>query len=253
MTFVLGAVPLEPEKLVEDLLSGRLIEQVKSLEQSLDLLVFPECSLTGFYPRKASELAQYDHRRFNDLFTELAASLRTNVLAGAFRVAARGVENQAVLFSSSGTEVIAYSKQNLFRLAGEDKFLSAGDKAIVCSVAGFRVSPKICYDLRFPDSFYGQTPDVDLFAVIANWPNTRQEQWEALLKARAIENEAFVLGVNRSGRDTSGLEYSGRSLLFDPTGTVCLPLKSSTTISIWSLSDRSLYETVGSTVGKLKS
>lgn len=252
MNFILGAVPLDPEK-VADLGSRHFIDEVLSLEKSIELLVFPECSLTGFYPRKASELAQNEGKRFSDFFSGLAASLNINVLAGAFRVTATGVQNQAVLFSSSGTEVIAYSKMNLFRLAGENKFLSAGNESIVTSVAGFSVSPKICYDLRFPDCFYDQTPDVDLFAVIANWPDARKGHWEALLKARAIENEAFVLGVNRSGRDSSGLEYSGRPLLFDPTGAECLPLGDSTTISVWSLGDRSVFETVGSTVGKFKS
>ena len=252
MTLVLGAVPLSPEKLVEDLLSGRLLEQVQSLDKSLDLLVFPECSLTGFYPTEASELAQNDYH-FNEIFAGLAASLKVNVIAGAFRDTAKGVENQAVLFSALGTEVMAYSKNNLFRFAGEDKFLSPGEESIISSVAGFTVSPKICYDLRFPDCFYDQTPDVDLFAVIANWPDARRGQWEALLRARAIENESFVLGVNRSGRDFAGLEYSGRPLLFDPTGTECVPLQESSTISVWTLGDRSIYETVGSTVGKFKS
>lgn len=252
MTFILGAVPLDPEK-VADLGSGNFVDEVLSLEKSIDLLVFPECSLTGFYPRKASELALSEYKRFSDFFSGLAASLKTNVLAGAFRVTATGVQNQAVLFSSSGTEVVTYSKKNLFRLAGEDEFLSAGDDSILTSVAGFAVSPKICYDLRFPDCFYDQAPQVDLFAVIANWPDARKGHWEALLKARAIENEAFVLGVNRSGRDSSGLEYSGRPLLFDPTGAECPSLGNSTTISVWSLSDRSIFETVGSTVGKFKS
>lgn len=252
MTFILGAVPLDPEK-VTDLGSGHFVDEVLSLEKSIDLLVFPECSLTGFYPKKASELAHNEDKRFSDFFSGLAASLNTNILAGAFRVTATGVQNQAVLFSSSGTEVVTYSKKNLFRLAGEDKFLSSGDDSILTSVAGFTVSPKICYDLRFPDCFYDQSPDVDLFAVIANWPDARKEHWEALLKARAIENEAFVLGVNRSGRDSSGIEYSGQPLLFDPTGAECPPLGDSTTVSLWSLGGRSIFETVGSTVGKFKS
>jgi omega-amidase len=243
-------VPIDPEGTEPTALLNALLSEFQFLDQEIDLLVFPECSLTGFYPIKARELANSEGKAFTHFFSEVASELRTHVLAGSFRESPLGVTNEAVFFSPLGREISSYRKAKLFRMAREDDLLFAGKTPNRTTIGGLEVSPKICYDLRFPNCFYEQSPDVDLFAVIANWPDARKDHWQTLLRARAIENEAFVLGVNRTGVDFFGLSFSTRPVLFDPAGKDCDPFHESDLMSVWKLRDRSEYETVGSTLGK---
>jgi len=244
---------LDPDNFDPNSFLDTLIAECQALERPIDLLVFPECTLTGFYPDRAQDLAKNRARTFASVFGTLASTLHTQILAGAFRQADGGVANEAVFYSSSGEEMSSYRKSKLFSPAREDEFVLAGEKSVLESIAPFLVSPKICYDLRFPACFFDQSPEVDLFAVIANWPDKRKKQWEALLQARAIENECFVLGVNRFGMDLYGNDYTGRPLLFDPTGGLCTPSSESEIMTVWSVPARSSYEVVGSTVDKLAS
>ena len=250
MIFTIGAVPLDPDSLDKATLAEKLASEIKPLNQRVDLLVFPECSLTGFYPEKAGLLARETIGDFTNLFSNIARSLDTHVLAGAFRDFLGGITNQAVLFSPSGDEILTYNKAKLFPMSREDEFLLAGEAPAKFTLGGFSVSPKICYDLRFPNSFFDQTPEIDLFTVIANWPDLRKDHWESLLRARSIENEAFVLGLNRFGRDLHGHEYTTRPMLFDPLGVECTPIHENRSISLWQISERFNYRTVGSTIGK---
>jgi predicted amidohydrolase len=123
-----------------------------------------------------------------------------------------------VAFDSAGTEVARYCKMHPFTHGGEAAHFEPGSDVVHFSHEAVRIAPVICYDLRFPELFrHAVRSGVHLFAVIANWPRARHEHWTTLLKARAIENQAFVLGVNRTGRDPRN-EYGGGSLLIDPRG-----------------------------------
>ena len=124
--------------------------------------------------------------------------------------------NSFVLAGPDGT-VHRYRKIHPFSYAGEERYVRAGDQLVTADVAGFRVSMFVCYDLRFADEFWQLALDTDLYLVPANWPAGRREHWTSLLRARAIENQAYVVGVNRVG-EGGGLRYSGDSRIIDPLG-----------------------------------
>jgi omega-amidase len=112
-----------------------------------------------------------------------------------------------------------YDKIHPFSYGREDHHYAPGRGSITVDVNGVRVTPFVCYDLRFADVFWAKAAATDLYAVVANWPAARQDHWDTLLRARAIENQAYVLGVNRVGSG-GGLDYAGGSLLVDPFGEV---------------------------------
>lgn len=124
--------------------------------------------------------------------------------------------NVFVLALADGT-VRRYAKIHPFSYGGEPRHYDAGDEAVTADVAGVRVTPLVCYDLRFPELFAALAARTDLFLVVASWPAARQEHWTALLTARAIETQAYVLGVNRVGSG-GGLDYRGGSRLVSPLG-----------------------------------
>ena len=123
------------------------------------------------------------------------------------------------VFVSPGNEVWHYDKRHLFSVGGEDKLFSAGKSRLIFSFRGVKISPYICYDLRFP-VWSRNVEESDLIIYAANWPETRQNAWTALLKARAIENQCYVAGSNRTGTDGAGIKYCGESMIIDPQGEV---------------------------------
>ena len=128
--------------------------------------------------------------------------------------------NVSVTFSPEGKRIGCYAKTHPAAIYGEHESYDAGDEVITFPLGGFTACPFICYDLRFPEIFrIGAQRGANLFTVIANWPAVRIEHWVTLLRARAIENLAYVVGVNRTGNDPS-LEYSGRTIIVDPRGEI---------------------------------
>jgi predicted amidohydrolase len=125
-------------------------------------------------------------------------------------------QNVFVLAGPGGV-IHRYAKVHPFTFAGEEQHYDAGDTLATFDVEGVRVSPLVCYDLRFADEFWSLGPGTDVFVVPANWPATRREHWRTLLRARAIENQCYVVGVNRVGSG-DGLDYSGDSCIVDPLG-----------------------------------
>ena len=186
------------------------------------LVVLPEMCDTGF----SMDVAAVTDTPVGETATFLASLARQHevfVLGGLVTTApdGRGL-NQAAAFSPDGAEVARYTKNHRFPLLGEPDHYAAGVGTVTFDWLGLRVCPIICYDLRFPELFRaaGGAGDVDLFAVIANWPTARVEHWTTLLRARAIENQAYVAGVNRVGRDPNVAGYPGRSAVIDPAGVV---------------------------------
>jgi len=110
-----------------------------------------------------------------------------------------------------------YAKLHPFSYAKEDQLYDAGDQRMTLTIDGVRITPFVCYDLRFANAFWDMAGDTDCYAVVANWPASRREHWMALLRARAIENQAYVVGVNRVG-EGGGLDYCGDSRIIDPLG-----------------------------------
>ncbi len=125
--------------------------------------------------------------------------------------------NRAFLITPEGEEYY-YDKRHLFRMAEEDKYFSAGDKKVVIPYKGWNICLQVCYDLRFPVFSRNIKNEYDLLIYVANWPETRKRVWKTLLQARAMENMAFVCGVNRVGIDGKGFVYTGDSMVFSPKG-----------------------------------
>ena len=125
--------------------------------------------------------------------------------------------NSALAFAPDGSHVATYDKQRLFGYAKETETYSPGAGPCVIRLGGLSVALFVCFDLRFPELFREVGPDVDAFILIANWPSARQRHWEILTQARAIENQCYMIAVNRIG-EADGLKYSGGSVVFDPWG-----------------------------------
>ena len=125
--------------------------------------------------------------------------------------------NRAFFITPEG-EITHYDKRHLFRMSKEPDYFQAGEKKCILTYMGWNICLNICYDLRFPVWNRNRKNEYDLLIFVANWPETRRLAWETLLCARALENQAYVCGVNRIGTDGNGLKFSGQSLLFDAKG-----------------------------------
>lgn len=181
------------------------------------LVALPEMFATGF-SMKATEMAR--HAEAVVAWTREAARRHgVWILAGFAQPGEPRPLNALTLVSPAGEEALRYAKIHPFSLAREHEHFGAGTEVCTATVEGVRVSPFICYDLRFPEPFRAVADRTDLYVVIANWPEPRREAWRALLRARAIENQAWVLGVNRVG-EGDRLVYVGDSALIDPLGRV---------------------------------
>ena len=180
------------------------------------LVVLPEMCTTGFTMEPERWAEPLDGPSFARLST-MAAVNDVWVMAGVAMRTDTGYANVAAVFNPEGSLVVTYAKQRLFSFAGEEEHYLAGIVPAVIDIDGVRVSPFICYDLRFPELFRAAAPWSDLIVVIANWPAARRPHWDALLPARAIENLAYVAGVNRTGT-AGGLQYDGGSAAYDPWG-----------------------------------
>lgn len=176
----------------------------------LDWLIFPEMTLSGF-SMDISKTSLNDSDV--DFFKSIAKDLGSFVSFGGVM----NNNNTALTISPEGSLINKYSKMHLFGYGDETAHYQAGLKYEVFEIGGLRVSPAICYDLRFSYMFWDHAVDVDAFFVIASWPKTRSEHWKTLLKARAIENQSYLIGVNRIGSGGK-LEYSGDSAVYGPFG-----------------------------------
>lgn len=184
------------------------------------LVVLPEMFDAGFTMRPEKSL---DDDGTTELFlSTLAREHACYVLAGhGSRNASGRPVNQASIHAPSGERIHQYVKTYPFSLAQEDRAYAAGTGASVVDIAGMKLSTMICYDLRFPELFRdARKLGAEVFVVVANWPATRVEHWLTLARARAIENQAWVIAVNRTGTDPMPLTYPGRSVVVDPLGTI---------------------------------
>jgi len=182
------------------------------------LIVLPEMFATGFSMNVAAA-AEGNARPTEGFLAAVACEYRCHVLGGLVSRAAGGRgRNEAVLYGPAGAELARYCKLHPFSYAGETEHYEPGGQVVVADAAGAKLSPFVCYDLRFPEVFRAAARrGAEVLAVIANWPASRQEHWTALLRARAIENQACVVGVNRCGADPN-VAYAGGSAVFGPRG-----------------------------------
>ena len=189
----------------------------KDLKGATDLVVLPEMFTTGFTMRSA-ELAEGMDGRTVQWMREQARAVDA-ALYGSVIIEDGGQRYNRGLFVTPDGKVTTYDKRHLFRFAKETDHFTPGEGRVIVEWRGWRILLQICFDLRFP-VFARNRGDYDAVLYVANWPEVRRYPWSQLLIARAIENQCYVVGVNRVGQDGNGHLYSGDSAVIDPRGAV---------------------------------
>jgi omega-amidase len=209
----------------------KILKLLKENKNDFDLLILPEMSLTGFsFDINKTSLDESDI----DFFKDISKKYNTYIIFGGV------VEKKNKAITLKEDEIISeYSKIHLFSTSGENKAYIAGIKEPIFNINDFNVNVRICYDLRFSYLFWEKAKDVDLNIVIANWPKTRSIHWDTLLRARAIENQNFIIGVNRLGSDPN-VKYSGDSKAYDPFGDLIVDCKNKEGLFTFSISKKDL-------------
>jgi len=194
-----------------------LNEMLLKIRKDIDLLVFPEMTLTGFTMDSNKFAEEIDGITMN-YFMNLAAKNKMNVVAGIIEKYENDNFNSSFHFDEFGLIKAVYRKIHPFSYADEDKNYKAGNEIVVSKISNYKIGFTVCYDLRFPELYRLYAKEkTDVIINIANWPIKRIEHWNTLLKARAIENQCFIVGVNRVGNDPFN-QYSGFSSVYDPMG-----------------------------------
>lgn len=205
-----------------------LEQKINNIPDKTEIVVLPEMFSTGF-SMKPEILAETMEGETLQWMKRIAAAKKI-ILTGSLIIKesttdARGDKyfNRLIWMLPNGHYGI-YDKRHRFAFAEEDKYYTAGDKRLIASVKGWKINLLVCYDLRFPvwSRQQSQTsePEYDLLIYVANWPEKRITAWKTLLQARAIENQCYVVGANRTGKDGKDINYSGDSMIIDPLGEI---------------------------------
>jgi omega-amidase len=189
--------------------------KINAISQYVDLIVLPEMFTSGFTmnPKNVAETMQGE----TILWLKDVAKTRNCSLTGSLVIEENGNYFNRLVFVFPNGEIQCYDKRHLFTLAGEDQVYTSGTEKLIVEYKGFKICPLICYDLRFP-VFSRNVEDYDLLIYVANWPKLRVNAWDILLKARAVENMSYTIGVNRVGKDDNNHEYVGHSQAIDFLG-----------------------------------
>ena len=196
---------------------NHVLRELQGLEP-VDLVVLPEMFTTGFSMRTQA-LAESMTGPTVEWMHALAQATEAVICGSVIVASERGYTNRLLWVPPKG-DLQYYDKRHLFRMSEEHLHYSAGHEKLVTSLAGFNCCPLICYDLRFPVFSRNLGKEVDLLVYVANWPAKRAAHWRALLQARAIENQCYVVGVNRLGIDGKGVGYQGDSMVVDFQGEI---------------------------------
>jgi len=199
----------------------QLERKIGSLRGATEIVLLPEMFTTGF-SMNPNDLAETMEGESVQWMKKVSAENRI-ILAGSLIIKEADKYFNRFIWMLPNGEFGYYDKRHLFAYSGEDKHYTAGNKRLITSAKGWKINTQICYDLRFP-VWARQTkqsePEFDVLIYVANWPDRRIHAWKTLLCARAIENQCYVIGVNRVGTDGNNVYYSGNSLIIDPLGEV---------------------------------
>ena len=199
-----------------------LEEKIMSISGKTEIVVLPEMFSTGF-SMNPSALAENMEGPTIAWMTRVAAAKKI-ILTGSVIIEEEGKYYNRLIWMLPNGQWGHYDKRHLFGFAEEDQFYSAGNTRLIASVKGWKVNLMVCYDLRFPvwarQQHEQDGPEYDLLIYVANWPERRVIAWKTLLQARAIENQCYVVGVNRVGDDGKEIHYSGESMIIDPMGEI---------------------------------
>ncbi|MDO6467732.1 amidohydrolase [Neptunomonas phycophila] len=184
-----------------------------------DLVVLPEMFTTGFMMQPEVQAEPADGPTL--AWMKQQACQLDAAICGSIAVEEGGQYFNRFLLVTPQAHVMSYDKRHLFRMGSEPDHYTAGQERKVFEYRGWRILPQVCYDLRFP-VFIRNRNDYDLAIFVANWPAARARVWRTLLEARALENQSYVVGVNRIGQDGMNLDYRGDSMLIDYSGTALI-------------------------------
>ncbi len=192
---------------------------INAVKKKIDYLLFPEMSLTGFSMNTSFIGEERDKSKTRKQFTEFGK--KHGIFLGVGYVEKRNEKafNRYAVINPEGEVLIDYAKIHPFSYGEEAIYYAGGSKIEHAKIKDVQTVPFICYDLRFPEIFQLASKDSHFITVAANWPKQRRDHWITLLKARAIENQCYIAGVNRVGRG-NGLEYCGDSMIIDPYGVI---------------------------------
>jgi predicted amidohydrolase len=197
--------------------------KIRNHAEDHDLIILPEAFTTGFQAEPKSNAEQLTGETIS--WMKQMANKTGAVVTGSLFVEKENKYFNSLIWMRPNGEYDTYEKRHVFSMGGEDKQIQKGIKKLFVELNGWKIAPMVCYDLRFPvwskntltsDGSY----EYDLAIYVANWPAVRNYPWEMLLIARAIENLAYIAGVNRVGYDKEGVLYSGDSMIVDPRGKV---------------------------------
>lgn len=218
---------------------AHLEERLQNLQFQTDVIILPEMFSTGF---SMSSIGAEISLGPTVQWMKLQANRLQVLLIGSLKIKEAGKYYNRLLAVHPSGQIDSYDKRHLFRMGNEDSFYTAGNASCLISYKSWSIAPFICYDLRFP--VWSRNVDLryDLAIYVANWPAVRTNAWSSLLRARAIENLAYVVGVNRIGVDGNQLAYSGASTVLSFKGDDILPLSDLESIETVTLSCQALKD-----------
>lgn len=181
-----------------------------------DLIILPEMFTTGFTMKPSMFSEKMNGETVN--WMKNIAHIKNCAITGTLIIEENDNYYNRLIWCYPNGNIEFYDKKHLFSYAGENDFYTSGDKQLIINYMGFKIKPLICYDLRFP--VWSRSGDFDILIYVANWPKSRKSAWKTLLKARAIENQCYVIGVNRVGNDGFNIEHSGDTCVVDANGDV---------------------------------
>lgn len=199
-------------------------EKIESITTPVDLIVLPEMFTSGFTmnPKAVAETMQGETVNW----MKAIAAKRQCAIMGSVVIKEQNDYANRFLFIMPSGDITFYDKSHTFTLAGEHEVYKAGEENVIITYKGWKIKPLVCYDLRFP-VWARNIEDYDLLIYVANWPKPRITAWDTLLKARAIENMSYCIGVNRVGIDATNHEYPGHSAVYDVLGHKLTALEAS--------------------------
>ena len=209
-------------------------------EKGATLVLFPEMSMTGFTMEPEKVYEEENGITYRTM-ADYAGRYRVKIGYGYVSRKNDGFYNTYVIMDEKGTVICSYDKIHPFSYAGEDQHYKKGDRLAFCEIEGITICPLICYDLRFPELFTVAAKKADLITVAANFGGPRDEHWQTLLKARAMENQVFVAGINRVGEDNATY-YKGHSMVVGPRGNVIHMVDEKEGISIADINKEEITE-----------
>ncbi|MDY0988976.1 nitrilase family protein [Flavobacterium sp. CFBP9031] len=214
--------------------------KIDEIQSEVNLIVLPEMFSTGF-TMNASEVAETMQGETIE-WMKLKAKQKNAAVTGSVVITENEKFYNRMFFVFSSGEFQYYDKRHSFSLAGEDKVYSCGNKKVIIDYLDWKIFLQVCYDLRFP-VFVRNVENYDLILYVANWPKVRTNAWDALLKARAIENLSYVVGVNRIGNDAHDYEHIGHSQAIDFLGNYILEPQEKNGVFVVELDKNTMYET----------